>query len=398
MAAPARAPARAPAHTPRLFHLDPSQRFAKGGWLVRWRDPDGQHRRTFKTKQEALDHLKALDNAKAKTHADRLRGVPDYPQKGKTPLRDVAEQWYTGRRASVRAKTLAGYRGILNKHVLPEFGDRGIGTITSSDIVAYLGSRTTKSGKPISASTRRNILHVLSPVMEAAFNDDFINKNPCKTKAVQDAARSGTTRRTEMLHLTQDEVAALADAIDPYYRTFVLTAAYTGMRQGELHALRVKRVDLEKKTLTVAESAVVVGGEVQFVPPKTSAGEREIWLPPFLVELLREQIAGKGPDDFVFSRPNGDPLRQGDYYLQHFKRAVKTALPKKKHGLRFHDLRHTHASILIAQDVNFKVISQRLGHSSIAITIDRYGHVNDEEQMKLVAGLESAHAKLRQAK
>jgi len=292
----------------------------------------------------------------------------------------------------------AGYRGILDTHVLPEFGDRGIGTITPGDIVASLGTRVTKGGKPISASTRRNILHVLSPVMEAAFNDDLIPKNPCRTKAVQDAARSATTRRAEMLHLDAEEVAALADAITPYYRTFILTAAYTGMRQGELHALRVKRVNLTQATLTVAESAAVVRGEVQFVPPKTRAGERELWLPPFLVKLLTEQMAGKSDDDFVFARPNGDPLRQGDYYHQHFKRAVKVALPKKKHGLRFHDLRHTHATMLIAQGVNFKVISQRLGHSSIAITIDRYGHVNEKDQEELVTGLAATYAEAATAK
>jgi integrase len=126
----------------------------------------------------------------------------------------------------------------------------------------------------------------------------------------------------------------------------------------------------------VAEALKEVDGKLVFGPPKTHE-RRTISLPRFLCEMLTDHLArspgGNGPDELVFPGPQGGPLRHHLFYRRHYKPAVRASLPATKHGLRFHDLRHTCASLLIAQGAHPKLIQARLGHSSITITLDRYG-------------------------
>jgi integrase len=364
---------------PGIKHLAATRRFPKttsnplgGGWLVRWRGPDGEHhRQTFATKKDAIGFQEA-------TRTDIRRGIYKDDRRGRIPLADVAEEWFASAQGTLRPKTSAGYRGILDTHVLPEFGRRGIGSITPGQVKAILASRG------VSTATRRNILRVLSQVMKHALDDGLIQSNPCQ------GVKTGAIERREMLFLTSAEVQALAQAIAPEFRTLVLVAAYTGMRQGELMALRVKRVDLLHSSITVAESVADIGGELHYGPTKSNR-IRTIGITPSLVTLLTQQVAGKRPNDLVFSHPNGEAMKHGDYYRKHFKQAVRAALPPEKQGLRFHDLRHTHVALLIDQNVHAKAISNRLGHSSIAITMDRYGHLMDDHEESILEGMEARY-------
>jgi integrase len=181
-----------------------------------------------------------------------------------------------------------------------------------------------------------------------------------------------------MLHLEQDEVRALADAINPHYKMLVWTAAVTGLRSGELLALRWGNVDLLHERLTVCEALKDVDGHLHVGQTKTHE-VRTISLPRFLVAMLREHLAsatfGTGPDALVFPGPRGGPIRHNAFVRRNFKPAVKKAVPHKA-GLRFHDLRHTAASLAIAAGAHPKHLQEMLGHSSITITLDRYGHLS----------------------
>ena len=181
-----------------------------------------------------------------------------------------------------------------------------------------------------------------------------------------------------MLFLEQEEVRALADAINPHYKTLVWTASLTGLRAGELLALRWKNLDLMHERLTVAEALKDVNGHLLFGPTKTHE-VRTISLPRFLVEMLREHLAsatfGTGPEDLVFPGPQGGPIRHNAFARRNFRPAVKKAVPHKA-GLRWHDLRHTAASLAIAAGAHPKQIQEMLGHSSITTTLDRYGHLS----------------------
>jgi len=192
----------------------------------------------------------------------------------------------------------------------------------------------------------------------------------------------------EMHFLTAKQVGTLADAIDPRYRVLVLTGAYTGLRIGELAALRTSRLDLLHRSLRVEETVNEVRGYLVFGPPKTRASRRTVSLPAFLVEVLAAHLAAypPGPESLVFTSPEGQPLRRNAFRRRHFIPALQKAEigewtedpkghPHFKPGARIHDLRHSHAALLIAENVHPKVLQERLGHASIRTTLDTDGHL-----------------------
>ena len=185
----------------------------------------------------------------------------------------------------------------------------------------------------------------------------MLHANPC---VEIDLPRA---RREEMLFLSADEVRAVAEAIDPQYRVLVYTAAYTGIRAGELAGLERRDVDLLRGVIHVRRAVKDVNGRLEIGPTKTHA-QRTVSLPAFLKEMLREHLSqpsrgGTGPEAPVFTMKSGGRLRMGLVYGRYFKRAVAGwtdgrgrhhpgALPERLHGLRFHDLRHTCAALSIA--------------------------------------------------
>ena len=152
-----------------------------------------------------------------------------------------------------------------------------------------------------------------------------------------------------------------------------LPCAYTGLRAGEVEALRVRRLDLLHCKVEVAETVGEVHGHgLVYGSPKTYES-RSVPVPRFLCSELMTLVAGKDPNDFVFTGPQGGPIRHTTFYHRHFKRAVHEAgLPD---ALRFHDLRHTYAAMLIAQGAHPRAMMERLGHSSVTVTLNTYGHL-----------------------
>jgi integrase len=208
-----------------------------------------------------------------------------------------------------------------------------------------------------------------------------------------------------MLFLTADEVRVLAEAIEPHYRVLIYTAAYTGLRAGELAGLQRRDVDLLRGVVHVQRALKDVNGRLELGPTKTHA-DRTVSLPTFLRKMLSDHLAqpasDAGPEAYVFRMKRGGPLRHGLVYSRYFRRAVRGyelrgkkipgALSPAKHGLRFHDLRHTCASLSIAAGAHPTLIKVRLGHSSIQITIDRYGHLFPSVEEALAEALDAAFA------
>jgi len=187
-----------------------------------------------------------------------------------------------------------------------------------------------------------------------------------------------------MVTLSPEDVNKLLDAVrdTPYYDLFY-TAIYTGLRRSELLALRWSYIDLDLATLSVVETLHQLHNrEFVFRQPKSKKGRRLVALSPSLALLLRDRKAkqeldrmllGKPllPSNLVFSNPDGSPLQPGSI-TQAFTRMTRSI---GLHGVRFHDLRHTHATLMLWQGIHPKIVSERLGHSSIAITLDTYSHV-----------------------
>lgn len=190
-------------------------------------------------------------------------------------------------------------------------------------------------------------------------------------------------------------LTAVAEAIDPQYKTLIYTAAYTGMRAGELGGLQRRDVDVLRGVIHVRRALKDVNGHLALGPTKTHA-TRTIALPTFLRNMLAEHLtapaADAGPEPPVFTMKGGGQLRHGQVYGRYFKRAVAAALPPRLYGLRFHDLRHTCAALSIASGAHPKLISARLGHSTITITLDRYGHLFPSVEEALSDALDAAFA------
>ena len=216
--------------------------------------------------------------------------------------------------------------------------------------------------------------------------------------------------RQEMHFLTPDQVEMVADEItDPPIRTgggehrrqsfpeygfLDRFAAWTGLRAGELGALRRGRVDFLRGHVHVAESVTEVHGKLVYGPTKTFE-TRTVPLVPSLREQLAQFMGRQGQmEDFVFHAPDGGPMRHQNFYGSHFKPAViRTGLP----GVRFHDLRHTYGALLIAQGAHPRAIMERMGHSSITVTLNTYGHLLPKIDEALTQRLEEMYRAARAA-
>ena len=166
----------------------------------------------------------------------------------------------------------------------------------------------------------------------------------------------------------------MAEAIGPRYRALVLVAAYGGLRWGELVGLRVRRVDLLHGRVTVAEQVAEVNGRFIPGPPKTEAGRRTVTLPAAAAVALAEHLAEfaeSGPDGLVFPAAEGGYLRRSNFNRRSWRPATRAA---GVDGLRFHDLRHSAATLALAAGANTRELMERMGHTSPAVAL-RYQHV-----------------------
>jgi integrase len=183
-----------------------------------------------------------------------------------------------------------------------------------------------------------------------------------------------TKRRAERGHTTAE------------YALAVLFLAYTGVRFGEMAALRVRRLDPVKRRAEIAESVTSVNGLLRWGTPK---GHARRWVsdPRFVAERLGEHVAGRSPDDLVFTSPQGETLRAGNVRRDVFTPATRTA---GLEGLVPHRLRHTAASLAIAAGADVKVVQQLLGHKCATMTLDLYGHLFNDRLDDVADALDRA--------
>jgi integrase len=218
-------------------------------------------------------------------------------------------------------------------------------------------------------------------MLDAAVKDGRLARNAASGV---DLPRLPTTDRR---YLDHSQLADLADRCGPH-RVLVLLLGYTGLRWGEAAALRVRRVDLLRGRIEVAESVTEVEGRQVFGPPKSHA-RRWVPVPRFLREDLADQLAGRAPDDFLFPSRAGTAMRVNNFRRDWFDRAADAAgLP----GLVPHELRHTAASLAIASGASIKGVQSMHGHASAAMTLDRYGHLFGDELDAVADRMDAARA------
>jgi len=335
----------------------------------------------------------------------KLRGAYVDPAGGKIAFQPWAERWYSST-AHLKPSTRHDYRALLDHQVLPRFGDGSLASIDTLAVrewfsVLVAGDPDAKPPrKPIGAKRAHKALQVLVLILGAAVEGKKLAVNPAAG-----LKRLPRAQRHEMHFLDAPQVEVLAGAIREPYGLLVRFAAYTGLRPCELVALRIRQLNLLRGEVRVAESAPEVGGRLQWGDVKTHEA-RTIHLPRWLTEDLGGYLAGRprGREELVFTAARGGPLRESKWVPVYFKRAVVAAnetiarMPEAGRpaelpaDLRFYDLRHTCASLLIREGGSVKAVMRHMGHKTAAITLDTYGHLYPDELPGLAERFERLHA------
>ncbi|WP_258359403.1 site-specific integrase [Moorella sulfitireducens (nom. illeg.)] len=298
------------------------------------------------------------------------------------PLEKFLNQWLQMHRANIRDKTFYRYEGIIRNHINPTLGKIPLSKLTPYHIQCLYTEKLAENRSDgekggLSKASVRYIHSVLHKALETAVNLDMIPRNPA------DKVQPPSPEDTEITPLTEEQVARFLDAAKGNrFEALFITVLGTGLRRGEVLGLRWEDIDLQNGLLTVQRTLEAAKGKLKFVPPKTKTSKRTISLPSSVVEALKkhriQQMQHKlrlGPmyqdQGLVFPSETGTPLNP-DNLDRYFKPILKKAgLP----DIRFHDLRHTHATLLIKRGEDIKMVSQRLGHSDVAFTIRVYHHV-----------------------
>ncbi|MGN6867441.1 MAG: site-specific integrase [Solirubrobacteraceae bacterium] len=398
-------------------------------WRARYPDPTkppgrgAKHEKTFATKHQAEEWLSE------QTQAVRL-GQHVAPRKGRTPLRDVAEAWKaTWNVKPLSPKTQRDYESILANHILPRWGDAPIGSIASSDVEEWINGLTTSHGRRAHAETAHHVYCALRQIMKTALRHKLIATNPCSTEGVTlPSKKVARATAKPQLFLTVAEVRELVAALPPHWRTPVRVAAYCGLRAGELWALRRCDVVLNDigAELHVVYALKDVWGELIVGPTKTHQ-RRKLTIPAPLVPDFKAALSAqprplrriraaaahgypcinqtptppvRGPvldwtddagddDRLLFTMPSGHPVRHLNFLRREWRKTVDALWPEghRLHGLRFHDLRHTCASLSLAATGNLHVVKERLGHEDIKTTVNRYGGLLESVDVALADAL-----------
>jgi len=271
-------------------------------------------------------------------------------------------------------RTFDGYESICRQHIMPALGDIRLRELTAAQIRQFV------DGIDRSQTTRSHILACLRKALEDALEEELIDTNPCRRVHAPLNYTSSWIRP-----LSSDELQVLLSATSIPFYPLIATAATTGLRQGECLALPWSNVDLERANLRVTQSLEKRRG-VARVKQVKNRQNRRIDLFQFTVEVLTQhsEKAYKSADGLVFCREDSSFL-DGDVVTRSFQRSLK-ALGLRQ--IRFHDLRHTHATQLLAAGVPIKVVQERLGHQSAKTTLDLYGHFVPGLQGKVIAELE----------
>ena len=319
------------------------------------------------------------DAEKRLTELLRLHDAGENIVPSKETTREFLEHWYKDyAETHVSPRTLEGYRGNLDRYIIPALGNIRLDKLTTMHVESFQSDCRRKG------LSRQTVLHCYRLVFQAL---RWGVRMGILVRNVAEGATPFTPEGSPAQTLDWESVRKCLQGVQSssYYFLFVI-AMLTGLRRSELLALRWRDINFELGVLSVSRALIRLRtGEISIRSPK-SGKARTVDLPDQVVNCFRTILDSRGvlqPDDLVFCHSDGSPLLP-DTVTRNFGRLMAKAGLK---GFRLHDLRHTHASLLLGEGVHLKVVSERLGHSDIRITGDLYSHVlpnlQEEATMKL---------------
>lgn len=341
-----------------------------GKWLIQYRYTDWQGKRRkstkrgFATKREAEEWLRNF----------LITQKADFDMK----FEDFWKMYYADMETRLREHTMRTKKYIVELKILPYFGNKRVNDITAADIRQWQNELIKMGYSPTYLKTINN---QLSAIFNYAVRYYDLKSNPCAK-----AGSMGKSKAEEMDFWTGEEFRRFIDSVMNKRLSYMafMTLYWTGMRLGELLALNPKDVDLEKRTISITKSYQRLGKKDVITPPKTLKSKRVITIPEFLAADIKDytdSIYDLQEDDRLF------PITK--YYLEHeMQRGIKESGVKR---VRVHDLRHSHASMLIELGFSPLEIANRLGHEKVETTLNTYAHLYPNKQTKLAERLDSEY-------
>lgn len=354
------------------------------GWITktssgRWKarlaiSGAGTRNRTFDRK---VDAERWLRNEQARL--DRAEWTD--PRLARTAFSEWATGWLDTRR-HLKPKTLAGYESLLAVHLVPRFGHLPLSAIDPLMIETWVVELTDGG---LSPSRTRQAFRLLSMILKAAVRARLLSLNPAEGTPLPRVGRRPPR------FLTADQVDELCGVVPDQHVALIYLLAYGGLRWAEAVGLKLARVNLLRRRVEITETLSEVRGQFHVVPPKTWES-RTIAVPSFVAEVLGHHIGRftKGDPEGLMFGTQGKPLRASNFHRRVWYPAVSVI---GQEGLRVHDLRHTCASLLIAAGAHPGLVREHLGHSSIQVTMDVYGHLCEDTKDEIAAALERVRSR-----
>ena len=341
-----------------------------GKWLIQYRYTDWQGKRRkstkrgFATKREAEEWLRNF----------LITQKADFDMK----FEDFWKMYCADMETRLREHTMRTKKYIVELKILPYFGDKRVNDITAADIRQWQNELIKMGYSPTYLKTINN---QLSAIFNYAVRYYDLKSNPCEK-----AGSMGKSKAEEMDFWTGEEFRKFIDSVMNKRLSYMafMTLYWTGMRMGELLALNPKDIDLEKRTISITKSYQRLGKKDVITPPKTPKSKRVITIPEFLAADIKDYM------DSLYDLQENDRLFPiTKYYLEHeMQRGIKESGVKR---IRVHDLRHSHASMLIELGFSPLEIANRLGHEKVETTLNTYAHLYPNKQTKLAERLDSEY-------
>ena len=341
-----------------------------GKWLIQYRYTDWQGKRRkstkrgFATKREAEEWLRNF----------LITQKADFDMK----FEDFWKMYCADMETRLREHTMRTKKYIVELKILPYFGNKRVNDITAADIRQWQNELIKMGYSPTYLKTINN---QLSAIFNYAVRYYDLKSNPCVK-----AGSMGKSKEEEMDFWTGEEFRKFIDSVMNKRLSYMafMTLYWTGMRMGELLALNPKDIDLEKRTISITKSYQRLGKKDVITPPKTPKSKRVITIPEFLAADIKDYM------DSLYDLQENDRLFPiTKYYLEHeMQRGIKESGVKR---IRVHDLRHSHASMLIELGFSPLEIANRLGHEKVETTLNTYAHLYPNKQTKLAERLDSEY-------
>lgn len=319
-----------------------------------------------KTQNDVLRKMLALDNILVNT-------MPVATYKSDITVTQLLHQWLTIRSVKLRPKSVYNYQHVINTFLVTHIGNLSVSSL-NADILCQLYLELLNT---ISRCTVDYTFVILKSALDFAVKRKYIDENPVINIGISFSNNFTTPNIIHALSLEQVNVL-LQYAKDEREYPLYVTAVLTGMRQGELFALNWDDVNLESGVIYVRNSLCNFNGNLSIGPVKTKSSRRNISLPQLVIDALLN--IERSASNIVFTDTKGGYMRKSNFHRKFIKLLEKAELP----AIRFHDLRHTHATLLLQQGVHPKIVQERLGHSTIKVTMDTYSHVLPSMQMLAV--------------